>query len=90
MCRLQEKHTREQLRDHLKAIVSTQAELQQVFQRISDIQAKIRRSHQRQQQLLATHSNRSVRAWDVYVCVHACMREKMFGNCLLSQLMVKL
>ena len=51
-CRLQEKHTREKLRDHLQAVAGLQRELQEVRKRLVATQSKIRTSHDRQQKLL--------------------------------------
>ena len=50
--RLQEKHNREKLRDHLKSMVDTQEELKEVQKRIKELQAKIREAHSRQERLI--------------------------------------
>lgn len=54
--RLQEKNTREKLRDHLQAIVSLQAELLEVRKKLTSIQNSIRVTHERQQKLLKSFS----------------------------------
>lgn len=56
--RLQEKHNREKLRDHLKSMVAIQEELKEVQKRIKDMQSKIKDAHLRQERLLVS-SNRS-------------------------------
>jgi lysine-specific histone demethylase 1 len=53
---LQEKHTREKLRDHLQAIASLQAELLEVRKRLGSMQNKIRATHDRKQKLLKASS----------------------------------
>ena len=58
--RLQEKHTREVMRDHLKNVTVAQTDLKRVHQQLMDIQHKIKQSYQRQQQLLAAHSSKLV------------------------------
>ena len=50
--RLQEKHTREKLRDQLKSMVSTQEELKEVQRKISEVGQGIKQAHQRQERLL--------------------------------------
>ena len=50
--RLQEKHTREKLRDHLKNMVGTQEELKEVQMKISEVGQRIKQAHQRQERLL--------------------------------------
>lgn len=52
--RLQEKHNREKLRDHLKAMVATQEELKEVQKRVKDVQRKIKDAHSRQERLLSS------------------------------------
>ena len=58
LLRLQEKHTQEQLRDHLKSVISTQDELRHLYGKITEVQARIRETHQRQLHLLATHGSK--------------------------------
>lgn len=55
--RLQEKHNREKLRDHLKSMVDTQEELKEVQAKVKLMQAKIKDAHLRQERLLGS-SNR--------------------------------
>ena len=50
--RLQEKHVREKLRDHLKSIVSMQTELMEVQKKVKEAEAKITDTHNRQERLL--------------------------------------
>ena len=54
--RLQEKHNREKLRDHLKSMVTIQAELKEVQKRIQEMQGKIKDAHLRQERLLGSSS----------------------------------
>ena len=54
--RLQEKHTREKLRDHLKTISSLQTELLDVRKKLTSIQNKIRSTHDRKQKLMKAAS----------------------------------
>lgn len=56
--RLQEKHTREVLRDHLRGVTNLQAELKQIYDQIREIQNKIKQTHERQKQLLQSHGNK--------------------------------
>ena len=56
VCRLQEKHTREKLRDHLQAIASLQTELLEVRKRLRSMQSKIQATHDRKQKLLKASS----------------------------------
>lgn len=49
--RLQEKHTREKLRDHHASILSMQNDLLEVHRKLTDVQQKIKDSHTRQQRL---------------------------------------
>ncbi len=50
--RLQEKHTREKLKEHLKTIVSTQEELKEVQMKITEVEKKIKQSSKRKDRLL--------------------------------------
>lgn len=50
--RLQEKHTREKLRDHLKNMVGTQEELKEVQKKVSEVVSRIKLAHQRKERLL--------------------------------------
>ena len=59
--RLQEKHNREKLRDHLKLMVAIQEELKEVQKRVKEMQSKIKDAHLRQERLLGS-SNRSVQS----------------------------
>ena len=52
VCRLQEKHIREKLRDHLKSIVSMQQDLKEVQRKVMDMETKISSTHKRQERLL--------------------------------------
>ena len=72
---MQEKHTRDVLKDHLKGVLNTQAELKTVCHKIVDVQAKIKQTHERQDQLLATHGNKWVQGQFVPVVV-------FIGQCL--------
>lgn len=56
--RLQEKHTRDQLKDHFKSIVGMQTELKSLCERIIELQSKMEQTYKRQEQLLATHGNK--------------------------------
>ncbi len=56
LCRLQEKHIREKLRDHLQSIVSMQTELMAVQRKVLDTEAKITSTNDRQQRLLESAS----------------------------------
>lgn len=55
-CRLQEKHNREKLRDHLKSMVDTQEELKEVQARVKELQTKIKEAHSRQERLIDSSS----------------------------------
>ncbi len=50
--RLQEKHTREKLHDHLKSMVTAQEELKEVLEKINDIETRIKMANQRQERLV--------------------------------------
>ena len=77
LCRLQEKHTREKLRDHLQAIASLQTELLEVRKRLTSIQSKIRASHDRRQKLLKSSSRLDlVHCSDILVLLYACSEEE--------------
>ena len=52
ICRLQEKHIREKLRDHLKSIVSMQHDLKEVQRKVMEMETKISSTHKRQERLL--------------------------------------
>lgn len=54
---LQEKHTREVLKDHLRNNISTQSELKLTYNKIIEMQDKIKQTHERQKQLLAAHGS---------------------------------
>ena len=54
--RLQEKHNREKLRDHLKSMVAIQEELKEVQKRVQEMQGKIKDAHLRQERLLGSSS----------------------------------
>ena len=56
--RLQEKHTREVLKDHLRNNISTQSELKLTYNKIIEMQDKIKQTHERQKQLLAAHGSK--------------------------------
>ena len=69
-CRLQEKHARERLRDHLKMIASLQTDLMEVRKRLLSTQGKIRATQDRKQKLLKSAStSRLVFRNSVCVCV---------------------
>jgi len=51
--RLQEKHTREKLRDHLKMITGLQSELAEVQGRVAEARRNIQEAHERQKRMLA-------------------------------------
>lgn len=51
--RLQEKHTREQLCDHLRGVVAIHSELKDVQTRLKEVQKLIKQAHLRQQRMLA-------------------------------------
>ena len=52
--RLQEKHTREKLRDHLKMITRLQSELAEMQGRVAEVRTKIREADERRKRMLAT------------------------------------
>ena len=54
--RLQEKHTREKLRDHLKTISSLQTELLDLRKKLTSIQNKIKSTHDRRGKLMKAAS----------------------------------
>ena len=58
--RLQEKHNREKLRDHLKSMVAIQEELKEVQKRVEDMQVKIKDAHSRQERLLGSSSRSEI------------------------------
>ena len=53
LSRLQEKHTREKLRDHLKMITGLQSELAEVQGRVAEARRNIQEAHERQKRMLA-------------------------------------
>jgi lysine-specific histone demethylase 1 len=55
--RLQEKHTREKLRDHLKTISSLQTELLDLRKKLTSIQNKIKSTHDRRGKLMKAASS---------------------------------
>ena len=63
--RLQEKHVREKLRDHLKSVVSMQTELMEVQKKVKEGEAKITATHSRQERLLES-ANRSASGEPVF------------------------
>lgn len=67
--RLQEKHTREKLRDHLKSMSTMQEELKEVHAKISEVKTRIKKASQRQERLLHPGA-RSVQS------LAACMKER--------------
>lgn len=58
LLRLQEKHTRESLKDHLTNISSLQYELKHVYEQIKELQMKMKQGQERQRQLLEAHGNK--------------------------------
>lgn len=54
LSRLQEKHTREKLRDHLKMITRLQSELAEMQRRVREVRTKIREADERRKRMLAT------------------------------------
>lgn len=64
--RLQEKHNREKLRDHLKSMVAIQEELKEVQKRVKEMQGKIKDAHLRQERLLGS----STRSAPNYIHIH--------------------
>ena len=53
-CRLQEKHTREKLRDHLRVVVATQTELKVALANVGELKRRIQQTHEKRERLLAT------------------------------------
>ena len=50
--RLQEKHTREKLRDHLRMITRLQTELAEIQGRVAEVRTKIREADERRKRML--------------------------------------
>ncbi|XP_019848757.1 PREDICTED: lysine-specific histone demethylase 1A-like isoform X2 [Amphimedon queenslandica] len=54
---LQEKHSREKLKEHLTIMSSLQLELKGIYTQIKEIQMKLKEGQERQRQLLEAHGN---------------------------------